>query len=120
MDWEQYWSHFKKAVHERKGLSNADKLEYLNQSLLDSASRDAISAFLDSQYNNVVKCLTDMYHKPCEVAAQHSYTLMEYPPVKEGDIKGLKKLYATWTQHFRALAGLGHAVDSAFLTSILE
>jgi thiamine pyrophosphate-dependent acetolactate synthase large subunit-like protein len=81
--------------------------------LVDTASKDAISAFSDSQYDNAVKCLT-------EVVAQHSSTLMEYPPVKEGDTKDLKKLHTTWTQHIRALADLGHVIDSAFLTSILE
>jgi hypothetical protein len=85
--------------------------------LVDTASKDAISAFSDSQYGNAVKCLTDMCHKPREVIAQHSYTLMEYPPVKEGDTKDLKKLHATWTQHIRALADLGHVIDSAFLTN---
>jgi hypothetical protein len=54
-------------------------MEYLNQSLVDTASsKDAISAFSDSQYDNAVKCLTD---KPREVVAQHSYNT--HPSRKE-------------------------------------
>ena len=55
--------------------------------MLDTASKDAISAFSDSRYDNTVKCLINMYHRPREIIAQHSYTLIEFPPVKEGDIK---------------------------------
>ncbi len=76
--------------------------------------------FSDSRYNSAVKCLIDRYHRPREVIAQHSYTLIKFPPVKEGDVKDLRKLHATWTQHISAPAELGHVIDSAFLTSILE
>ena len=61
-----------------------------------------------------------MYHRPCEVIAQHLYTIIEFPPIKEGDVKEQKRLNATWTQHIRALTDLGHVIDSAFFTSNLE
>ena len=51
---------------------------------------------------------------------EHARALIESNPLKEGDAKELRRLHTTWTQHIRALENLGHKIDSAFLTSVLQ
>ena len=122
MDWDHFWRRFQKAVHENKGLTDDDKWEYLSQALTDGNAKDTIAGFTraSGQYEEAIKCLTERYHRPREVVDEHARALIESNPLKEGDAKELRRLHTTWTQHIRALENLGHKIDSAFLTSVLQ
>ena len=122
MDWDHFWRRFQKAIHENKGLTDDDKWEYLSQALTDGNAKDTIAGFTraSGQYEEAIKCLTERYHRPREVVDEHARALIESNPLKEGDTKELRRLHTTWTQHIRALENLGHKIDSAFLTSVLQ
>ena len=122
MVWDQFWDRFKTAVHENKKLTCAEKWEYLHQALMGGPARDSLSGFSRSegQYDDAVKWLMERYHQPREVIKQHTRAIMECQATKEGDPKELRRIYTVWSQHTRALEELGHKMDPAILTCLLE
>ena len=67
-----------------------------------------------------MKWLMERYHQPREVIKQHTRAIMECQATKEGDPKELRHIYTVWSQHTRALEELGHKMDPAILTCLLE
>lgn len=58
LHWQQFWEQFHVLIHSRKGLSNAEKLVYLQQ------ARSAIEGLSQTgdQYGEAIDCLKSSYN----------------------------------------------------------
>ena len=72
------------------------------------------------QYEEAVTCLQNRYDQPRAVYEAYVKVIVEYPKLKEGSSKELRKLHDVMLQNIRALSTLGHNIDSKFMTSLIQ
>lgn len=97
------------AVHNRTDISNTEKLVYLRQSLKDGTARSVIEGLSRSgeHYTEAVDCLKARYNRPRFIHQMHVKSIVEFPLLKDGSGKELRKLYDTIQQHLLALKSMG-------------
>ena len=118
----QFWEQFTISVHDRKNLSNAEKIVYLQHALKDGSARSAIEGLSNSgdNYDEAVKCLKSRFDRPRLIHRTHVQIIVDTPPLKEGNGKELRRLHDDIQQHVRALKTLGCELPGQFITSMIE
>ena len=122
LHWQQFWEQFRVSIHSRKGLSNAERLVYLQQAIKQGSARSAIEGLSQSgdQYEEAVECLRARYNRPRLIHRAHVRTIMDTPPLKDGGGKELRRLHDVLLQHLRALKTMKSEPDPSFVTSLVE
>jgi hypothetical protein len=122
LSWGSFWEQYCISVHNRTGLSDAEKLAYLRTALGESSAKHAVEGLCRSSdsYSEAIECLKARYDKPRLVHQAHVKHIVDAPPLKEGSGKELRKLHDRIQQHLRALRSMGYEPSSAFITSMLE
>ena len=120
--WKQFWDQFSTAVHNKPGLSNAEKTVYLQQAIRDGPARSVIEGLSHSgdNYEEAVSCLRSRYDRPRLIQRTHVQAIVDTPSPKDGSGKELRKLHDCLQQHIRALSTLGCDLPGTFLTSMIE
>ena len=113
---------FRVSVHDRKTLSNSEKLVYLQQSLKGGSAKNIIEGLSHTgdHYSEAVKCLQTRFDRPRLIHQTHVRMISEAPALKDGSGKELRRLHDTAQQHLRALKSMGHEPPGPFITSLLE
>lgn len=119
--WTQFWEQFTIYVHDRKNISNAEKIVYLQNALKDGSAKK-IEGLLNSgdNYDEAVKCLKARFDRPRLIHRTHVQMILDAPAVKEGSGKELRRLHDNVQQHVRALKTLGYELLGKFITSMIE
>ena len=122
LNWQRFWEQFETAVHSRDGLTNAEKLVYLQQAIRSGSARTAIEGLSHSgdQYGEAISCLQQRYDRPRLLHRAHVRTIMDTPPLRDGTGKELRRLHDMLQQHLRALKTMKYEPDPSFITSLVE
>lgn len=122
LEWQTFWEQFSIAIHDRKDISNTQKLVYLRQSLKDGTAKSSIEGLSSSgeQYDEAVASLKDRYNRPRVLHQSHVKQIYELTSLKSGSGKELRKFHDTAQQHLRALKAMGQEPSGPFVTSLLE
>lgn len=122
LNWSTFWEQFCIAVHDRRHLSEAEKLAYLRHALKDGTAKSTVEGLSCSgdQYSEAVECLKARYDRPKLIHQAHVRKIVDIPNLKEGSGKELRRLHDTAQQHIRALKALGNEPDGPFITSLLQ
>ena len=122
LNWSQFWEQFSVSVHERKNLSDTEKLVYLQQAVKKGSAKNAIEGLTRTadSYAEAISCLKARYDRPCLIYRTHVQKIMDAPSLREGSGKELRCLYDAILQHIRALKTMDGDLTCAFLTSIIE
>ena len=105
------------SVHERKNLSDTEKLVYLQQAVKKGSAKNAIEGLTRTadSYAEAISYLKARYDCPRLIYRTHVQKIMDAPNGKE-----LRRLYDTILQHIRALKTMDGDLTGVFLTSIIE
>ena len=122
LNWRSFWEQFRVSVHDRKTLSNSEKLVYLQQSLKGGSAKNIIEGLSHTgdHYSEAVKCLQTRFDRPRLIHQTHVRMISEAPALKDGSNKELRRLHDTAQQHLCALKSMGHEPPGPFITSLLE
>ena len=122
LNWRQFWEQFSVSVHDRKSLSDAEKLVYLQQAINKGSAKNVIEGLSRSgkNYGEAVDTLKSRYNRPRIIHRTHVQRIVDASILKDGTGKELRRLHDTILQHLRALKTLGHEPSSTFITSVLE
>jgi len=122
LHWTTFWEQFDVSVHSKSGISDAEKLVYLQHALKGGTAKQAIEGLSRSgdHYAEAVQCLKDRYNHPCLIHEAHVRMIVDAPALKDGSGKELRRLHDVVQQHLRALRSLGHDPPGSFITSLLE
>ena len=120
--WTQFWEQFCTSVHERSDLTDAEKLVYLQNSIKDGSAKNAIDGLSQGgeHYAEAIACLKSRFDRPRLIHQTHVRTILEVPPMREGNAKELRHLHDIVTQHLRALKSMAYDPSGPFITSMLE
>lgn len=79
LNWQTFWEQFCIAVHNRKNLSNTEKLVYLRRSLKDGSAKKVIEGLSLSgeHYAEAMECLQFRYNRPRLIHQTHVQKIME-------------------------------------------
>ena len=121
--WATFWDSFESPIHNHPGLSDIDKLNYLNTSLEGPAS-EAISGLklTTANYSEAVAILKRRFGKKQLIITKHMEVLLNADAVmSEHNLKGLRHLYDVVEAQVRGLKSLGVPADAygSLLTSVL-
>ena len=108
LHWRSFWEQFRISVHDRKHLSNSEKLVYLQQSLKGGSAKGTIEGLSRSgeNYTEAIKCLQARYDRPRLIHKAHVQMILEAPSLKNGSGKELRRLHDVVQQHLRALKAM--------------
>ena len=122
LNWRSFWDQFTVSVHDCHSLSNAEKLVYLQQALRGGSAKGAIEGLSRSgdNYEEAIQCLKSRYDRPRLIHQAHVKTILDAPPLRDGNGKEVRKLHDTVQQHLRALKSMGYEPSGPFITSTLE
>ena len=122
LHWNTFWEQFEVSVHSKSGLSDTEKLVYLQHALKGGSAKQSIEGLSKSgdHYTEAVECLKDRYNRPRLIHQAHVRAIVDVPALKEGTGKELRRLHDVVQQHLRALKSLGHDPPGPFITSYLE
>jgi hypothetical protein len=83
LHWQQFWEQFHVAIY---SLSNAEKVVYLQQAIMQESAKSAIEGLSQSgdQYGEAINCLKSRYNRPRLTHRAHVPTIMDTPPLKDG------------------------------------
>ena len=120
--WKGFWEQFDATIHSNPGLSDADKLTYLQDALKEGPARfviDGLTRTSDS-YEEAIRCLKERYDRPRYVLEEHIRSIVDAAPVKNGSEKEIRRLCDAATQHYRALKAAKADSFETLLTVILQ
>ena len=122
LNWQKFWDQFVVAVHERKNVSNAEKLLYLEQALKGGSAAKEIEGLsrTGTHYEEAVKHLKERYHKPRLVFRERVRNLLNLHPVKDGSGRELRRFCEVAQQNLRAINSMGMEDYHSFITALLE
>ena len=106
-----FWEQFVFSIHNRRSLSNVEKLVYLQQALKGGSAKNTIEGLSQSgdNYEEAIQYLKERYNRPRLIHRAHVKAILEATPLKDGNRRELRKLHDTIIQHLRALKGMGYA-----------
>ena len=89
LNWIKFWEQFCIPIHERKSLSDAEKLVYLQQAIKKGSSMSAIEGLTQTGANYVeaVSCLKSCYERPHLIYRTHVQKILDAPSLKKGNGK---------------------------------
>ena len=122
VNWRTFWEQFSISIHDRPGLSDAEKLAYLRHSLKDGSARNIIEGLSRSGdcYTEAIDSLKARYDRPRLIHQTHVRMILEATPLKDGTGKELRRLHDVVQQHLRALKAMDYEPSGPFITSVLE
>lgn len=112
-DWRTYRDWFIQTIHNRHGLSNAQRLDYLKRTLAGEAS-NTISAFqaTDDNYAVAWDLLQSTYDIEYILILRHYDLLTETPAMKNNSAEEIRKLLNTIQMHTLAMKALGERIEN--------
>ena len=89
LNWTRFWEQFCVAVHDRTNISDAEKLLYLQQALMDGSAKSVIEELTRSgeYYTEAVDCLKVRFNRPRLIHQAHVKCIVQSTPLKEGSEK---------------------------------
>ena len=122
LNWKIFWEQFDAAIHSNGGLSDTERLTYLQDALKDGPARFVIQGLsrTSESYQEAIQCLKERYDRPRLVQEEHIRRIVDAVPVKNGNDKELRRLYDIATQHYRALKAAKQDSFDTVLTVILQ
>lgn len=122
LNWSTFWEQFCVSVHDQSKITDSEKLVYLRQALKDGPATHAIEGLSRSgdNYMEAVDCLKHRYDRPRLIHRTHVQMIVDYPSLKEGAGKEIRRLYDKVQQHLRALKAMGNDPPGPFITSVIE
>ena len=122
LNWRRFWEQFLVSVHDRSSLSDSKKFVYLQHALRDGSARVVIDGLSQSgeNYAVAVECLRSRYDRPRLIHQAHVKSILEAPPLKEGNGRELRKLHDLVQQHLRALKSMDSDPSGPFITSYVR
>ena len=122
INWHSFWEQFEISVHNRRSLSDSEKLVYLKQALKGGTAKNVIEGLSHTgdQYIEAVESLMDRYNRPRLLHQTHVRMILQAANVKEGTGRELRRLHDTVQQHLRALSAMGYQPSGPFITSVIE
>ena len=121
-NWPTFWEQFDVAINSKPKLTNSEKLAYLRQAVKDGPAKNTIEGLTGSgdNYPEAIACLRSRYDKPRLLHQAHVRAIVEFPSLKEGNAKELRRLHEVLSQHLRALKAMKHEPSGAFITSLIQ
>ena len=122
LNWKIFWEQFHVSVHARTGVSDSEKLIYLQHALKDGKARSVIEGLSRSgeRYTEGVESLKSRYDWPCLIHQARVRMILEAPSLKDGSGRELCQFHDTVQQHLHALKAMGHELSSSFIASMFE
>ncbi len=119
LSWRQFWEQFSVSIHDRRNISVAEKLVYLQQALKGGNAMSLIEGLSRSgeHYVEAVASLKSRYDRPRLIHQTHVRMLLDTPSLKDGSGRELRH---TVQQHLRALKSMEYEPSGPFITSVLE
>ena len=120
--WKGFWEQFDATIHGNTGLSDTEKLTYLQDAHKDGPARFVIDGLTQTSesYQEAIRCLQERYDRPRLVQEEHIRSIVDAAPVKNGSDKELRRLYDCAIQHYRALKAAKQDSFDTVLTVILQ
>ena len=120
MEWAQFWSQFKQAVHNNPELTNPNKLAYLRDSIRDPDTCALLYCGTenDGYYDKMVDVLQQRFNQTRVIHANHCRTLADMKSVKHNRADLTKFANSVYT----AVSGLKHTGQfdaSPIITSLV-
>ena len=117
--WPNWIALFKALVHDRRELSNAERMTYLQSSLTGQAEH-AISGFLcdGSLYGEALRELQCQFGSPATVIQASLRRVMDLPAVRNNDIPRLTELSRALHSTVTVLKSLHYDADLAASTNV--
>ena len=122
VNWNNFWQQFNVAVHSKTQMDDTEKLVYLRDALKDGPARHSMESLThDSEcYKEAIDCLQKCYDQPHIIRWAHTHTILNAPPLKDGNRKELQRLHDIRKQHLHELKVMRCETFATFATSILE
>ena len=122
LNWQKFWDQFTVAIHDRKNVSNAEKLLYLEQALHSGSAAKAIEGLsrTGTHYEQAVQQLKERYHRPRLVFREQVRNLINLHPVKDGSGRELRRFHEAAQQNLRAIKSMDMEDYHSFITTLLE
>ena len=95
MNWQSFWDQFEATIHNRAGLSDVDKFNYL-RNLLEKVPLEAISGLTltTENYRHAIKLLIERYANPQILIHTHMESFVKLPKFKNNNnVKELRSIY---------------------------
>ena len=120
LNWRQFWEQFSVSVHDRRTLSDAEKLAYLWHAVKSGSAKSAIEGLSQSgnNYHEAIDCLRSRYDRPRLIHRAHVQKIVNAPSLKDSSGKELRRLHDTLQQHLCALRAMEYGPSNSFVTSI--
>ena len=122
LQWQQFWSQFKIAIHDRKDLDHSQKMAYLCQSLKQGSAFTVIQglSLTGEHYEEAIDCLLQKYDRPRLLHLNHVKAFEALASSMSQSSNSMGKLYEQALSHWRAVKL--HKIDSlsTFLTGLFE
>ena len=119
LHWPRWSALFKSLVHDRRELSDAERLTHL-QTCLEGPARDAVSGLLcdGSLYGEALRELQQQFGDPTAVVRSSIRQVLRLPPVSERSLAGLTELSRALHAAVSVLRTMGHHADLAATTNV--
>ncbi len=111
--WLSFKNMFESLVHDKKELSNVQKMHYLKSSLGGTAER-LIAQFdiTEAAYGPAYELVKDRYHNEVILIDSHIISILSQRDLTSESSDGLKEMLDVTTENLRALNSLGIDTDS--------
>ena len=119
-NWTTFWDSFESSIHNNTGLSNIDKINYLN-SFLERSAAEAISG-LTLNYDEAITILKKRFGNKQLIINKHMDILLNLDAVTSlYNLRGLRHLFDLVESNVRGLRSLGVPPESygSLLSSVL-
>ena len=121
MNASNFWDLFSVSIHDKRELSDTDKLAYLRDALKDGPAEAVIRGLAKTgdTYGEAIDCLCQRYDRPRVVHQVHVNAILSLPVPKDGNCKELLSFHDTATLHLRALKAMKLDDFDSFVTAVL-
>ncbi|KAI5748462.1 hypothetical protein M8J77_025811 [Diaphorina citri] len=106
--WSNFHSLYQSTIHKRTDITEVEKLQYL-RSFLRGPPLSLIENFqlLDGNYNAAYRLLCDRYENKRALASHHLNMILNFKPLHNSNVSGLKTFLDVFQTNFAALKNLG-------------
>ncbi|KAI5735873.1 hypothetical protein M8J77_023758 [Diaphorina citri] len=106
--WSNFHSLYQSTIHRRTDITEVEKLQYL-RSFLRGPPLSLIENFqlLDGNYNAAYRLLCDRYENKRALASHHLNMILNFKPLHNSNVSGLKTFLDVFQTNFAALKNLG-------------
>ena len=109
-NWATFQSRFSSMINQNTHLSNSDKLQYLQTSLIGKATRAIASLEMtDSNYENTWQLLVEKYDNTRKAILRHVNILINLELLENNSAEAIDELVDTVHQHLRSLKNVGQS-----------